>query len=51
MAPPSYKYFLKNCNKILTFFKGISALAKALIKSSITAFLFSLAESEKCKVC
>jgi len=51
MAPPSCKYFLKNGSKTLTFSKGMSAPAKALIKSSITAFLFSLAESEECKVC
>src|SRR6266498_4165240 len=42
MAPPSCIYFLKKGNKVLTFFKGISALAKALIKSSMTAFFFHL---------
>jgi len=51
MAPPLYKYFLKNDSKTLIFSKEILASAKALIKSLITVFLFSLIESKKCKVC
>ena len=50
IAPLSLRCFLKKESKLLIFFKGISALANASIKSFITSFFDSTVSKVVCSV-